>query len=161
MVVWENGREARAPQKRPAASSCTPRPERGHPLGIASELTSSVLYAKRRRDLLCTRILQGDERGIFSDGMAGLEQNFIVSNKLGIHARVAAQIVKVATQYDCELWVMKEGGDGTRVNGKSILDLMTLICPQGTKIRILARGKDAADALEALTALFQTKFGES
>jgi phosphocarrier protein len=93
-----------------------------------------------------------------SDGMANLEQDFIVPNKLGIHARVAAQIVKVASQFDCELWVVK---DGNKVNAKSILDLMSLMCPQGTRIKVLAQGKDAAVVLSAVAGLFQTKFGES
>ena len=58
-----------------------------------------------------------------------LEREFIIPNKLGIHARVAAQIVKVASEFDSEIWFIK---DGNRVNGKSILDIMTLICPQGS-----------------------------
>ena len=94
----------------------------------------------------------------FTEGTAVVEQDFVVSNKLGIHARVAAQIVKVANQYESEVWVLK---DGNRVNGKSILDLMTLMCPQGSKIRIAASGKDAADLMNALSGLFRAKFGES
>ena len=86
-----------------------------------------------------------------------LEQEFIVANKLGIHARVAAQIVKVAGQFESEILISKS--DAT-VNGKSILDLMTLVCPHGCKIQISAKGPDAAEALSALASLFQTKFGE-
>lgn len=88
----------------------------------------------------------------------GLEQEFIIANKLGIHARVAAQIVKVATQFQSEIWITKSGN---RVNGKSILDVMTLVCPHGSRIRICADGPDAGDAINALAQLFQTKFGES
>jgi len=88
----------------------------------------------------------------------GLEQEFIISNKLGIHARVAAQIVKVAAQFQSEIWIMKSGN---RVNGKSILDVMTLVCPHGSRIRVSADGPDAAAAMDALAHLFQTKFGES
>jgi len=87
-----------------------------------------------------------------------LEQEFIVANKLGIHARVAAQIVKVANQFESEIWISKSGN---RVNGKSILDLLTLVCPHGSKVLIHACGPDAPDALSALEALFQTKFGEA
>ncbi|ABK16471.1 HPr family phosphocarrier protein [Syntrophobacter fumaroxidans] len=87
-----------------------------------------------------------------------LEQEFTVANRLGIHARVAAQIVKVASQFEAEVWVSK--CDNHKVNGKSILDLMTLVCPHGSKVRIYASGPDAGQAMNALAALFQTKFGE-
>jgi len=86
-----------------------------------------------------------------------LEQEFTVSNRLGIHARVAAQIVRVASRFDSEILITRCGG---AVNGKSILDVMTLICPYGSKVNICAKGPDAAEALNALAALFQTKFGE-
>ena len=84
-------------------------------------------------------------------------QEFVVSNRLGIHARVAAQIVKVASGFDSEILITK---CDITVNGKSILDVMTLVCPYGSKIQISAKGPDAAEALNALAALFQTKFGE-
>lgn len=86
-----------------------------------------------------------------------LEQEFIVANKSGIHARVAAQIVKVSTQFASDVWITK--GD-SKVNGKSILDIMTLVCPHGSKVQITVLGPDAYEALNALAALFQTKFGE-
>jgi phosphocarrier protein len=86
-----------------------------------------------------------------------LEQEFTVSNRLGIHARVAAQIVRVASRFDSEILITK---CGNTINGKSILDVMTLICPHGSKVNISAKGSDAAEALNALAALFQTKFGE-
>ncbi len=86
-----------------------------------------------------------------------LEQDFIVTNKLGIHARVAAQIVKTASRFESEIFISK---CGVKVNAKSILDLMTLVCPRGSQIRISARGTDASNAISALAFLFQTKFGE-
>lgn len=86
-----------------------------------------------------------------------LEQEFIVTNQLGIHARVAAQIVKVASQFKSDVWISKSGN---KVNGKSILDVMTLACPHGGKLQISVCGPDAPDALSALAVLFQTKFGE-
>jgi len=89
--------------------------------------------------------------------MAVLEQEFIIANRLGIHARVAAQIVKVASQFQAEVWISK---NGNRVSGKSILDVMTLVCPQGSRVIVSASGPDAPDALNALAGLFQTKFGE-
>lgn len=89
-----------------------------------------------------------------------MEQEFIVSNQLGIHARVAAQIVKVASQFEAEIRISKTGNN-LKVDGKSILDLMTLVCPHGSKVQIHAEGPDADEALSALACLFQTKFGES
>jgi len=86
-----------------------------------------------------------------------LEQEFIIANKSGIHARVAAQIVKVATQFVSDVWIAK--GDN-KVNGKSILDIMTLVCPHGSKVQVTVLGPDASEALNALAILFQTKFGE-
>jgi phosphocarrier protein HPr len=87
-----------------------------------------------------------------------LEQEFTVTNKLGIHARVAAQIVKVASSYDAEVWLSR---GGSCVNGKNILEIMTLQCPHGSTVRIGAKGRDAGQALQALADLFQGKFGES
>ena len=86
-----------------------------------------------------------------------LVQEFVVANRLGIHARVAAQIVRVASRFESVILITK---CGITASGKSILDLMTLICPYGSKILISAKGTDAAEALNALAALFQAKFGE-
>jgi phosphocarrier protein HPr len=97
-------------------------------------------------------------RDLSLEETAVLEQEFIVSNKLGIHARVAAQIVKVASQYKSEVWISRSGN---KVNGKSILEVMTLACPHGGKLQILVKGPDASDALGALATLFQNKFGEA
>ena len=93
----------------------------------------------------------------FLDNIVVLEQEFIVANKSGIHARVAAQIVKVATQFESEIWITK---GVSRVSGKSILDIMTLVCPHGSKVQVTVLGPDASEALSALAILFQTKFGE-
>jgi phosphocarrier protein len=90
--------------------------------------------------------------------MGNLEQDFIVTNRLGIHARVAAKIVTLASQFDCDLWFAK---DGNKVSGKSVLDLMTLMCPKGCTVKVSADGRDAAQVLDALAALFRTKFGEA
>lgn len=86
-----------------------------------------------------------------------LEQDFIVANRLGIHARVAAQIVKTASRFDSEILISK---CGVTVNAKSILDLMTLVCPHGSRVHVSARGHDASEAISSLASLFQTKFGE-
>jgi phosphocarrier protein HPr len=86
-----------------------------------------------------------------------LEQEFIVANKKGLHARVAAQIVRIATQYQADVWILKEG---IKVDAKSILDVLTLASPHGSKLLVSTEGPDAGTVMEALAALFQAKFGE-
>lgn len=126
-----------------------------HFTDVSSQLTSEGSYAKRRRDLKLGRNRVTHPN---SCEMTVLDQEFVVANKLGIHARVAAQIVKVASQFKSDIQISKSGNT---VSGKSILDIMTLVCPQGSTVRISACGPDASDALYALAGLFQTKFGES
>ena len=93
-----------------------------------------------------------------SESMAEQDQEFVVANRLGIHAKVAAQIVKVAKQYRSDVWITKK--DHT-VSGKNLLDVLTLFCPQGTMVRVSASGDDASEAMDALSLPFQTKLGES
>ncbi len=96
-------------------------------------------------------MIQSDEES------SAIVQEFIVANRLGIHARVAAQIVKVACRFESEISIAKSE---VAANAKSILDVMSLLCPYGSKVFVSAKGPDAAQALSALAALFQTKFGE-
>jgi len=123
--------------------------------GPGLRLTSTIPCAKRRRDLRRQRGASLLEATV--EKIDILEQEFIVANKLGIHARVAAQIVKAATLFESEIWIAK---GGNRVSGKSILDVMTLVCPLGSRVQISASGPDASEAVNALAVLFQTKFGE-
>lgn len=81
-----------------------------------------------------------------------------VTNKMGIHARPAAMIVRVANKYnDTEVWVHKENEE---VNGKSIMGLMMLAASHGTKLRIVANGPQSEQLLDELTVLFKRKFEE-
>jgi phosphocarrier protein HPr len=84
-------------------------------------------------------------------------KELVVSNKLGIHARPAAMFVKTANQFDCEVFVEK---DGETVNGKSIMGLMMLAAGPGSKIRVQAQGNDAARAVMEIEALMKRKFDE-
>lgn len=86
-----------------------------------------------------------------------LEKEFIIRNRLGLHLRAAAQFVKIASRYDADIHVAKEN---TSVNGKSIMGLAMLAAGKGTKIIIRAVGRDASQAIDALTALIENKFGE-
>lgn len=81
-----------------------------------------------------------------------------VSNKMGIHARPAAMIVRVANKYMAEVTVEK---DDEQVNGKSIMGLMMLAAGSGSRLRFTASGKDADDMLKEMAALFERKFEES
>lgn len=76
----------------------------------------------------------------------------IIRNKIGLHARPAAQFVKVAEGFKCDIWVTK---DGMRVNGKSILSLLTLAAEEGSLVLLEAEGQDEAEALEALRKILQ------
>jgi phosphocarrier protein len=86
-----------------------------------------------------------------------ITRELVVSNKLGIHARPAAMFVKIASRYECEVFVEK---DGERVNGKSIMGLMMLAAGPGSKLKISANGSDAQAALNEIDALLKRKFDE-
>lgn len=81
-----------------------------------------------------------------------------VCNKMGIHARPAAMIVRVANKYAAEVMVEK---DDEQVNGKSIMGLMMLAAGNGSKLKFIANGTDAEKMLEDMAALFERKFEES
>ena len=80
-----------------------------------------------------------------------------VRNKLGIHARVATKIVQTSNQFQSSIRIIKNSREA---DAKSMLDIMTLSCPQGTLIEICAKGEDSVEAIAALTVLFDDKFGE-
>jgi phosphocarrier protein len=80
-----------------------------------------------------------------------------ISNKLGIHARPAAQFVKTASKFEADIRVEK---DGEEVNGKSIMGLMMLAAGHGSVINIIVEGSDAQDAMKALEDLVNRNFEE-
>ena len=86
-----------------------------------------------------------------------IAKELIVINKLGMHARPAAMFVKLATRFDCQIFVEK---DGERVNGKSIMGLMMLAAGPGSKLTLFAEGGDAARAVVELESLVNRKFDE-
>lgn len=86
------------------------------------------------------------------------EIELTVTNKMGIHARPAAMIVRVANKYASEILVEK---DDEQVNGKSIMGLMMLAAGSGSKLKFRAEGKDAEAMLKEMAALFERKFEES
>ncbi|MBI3418373.1 MAG: HPr family phosphocarrier protein [Verrucomicrobia bacterium] len=86
-----------------------------------------------------------------------LAKDLVVANRLGIHARPAAMFVKIASKFESEIFVEK---DGEKVNGKSIMGLMMLAAGPGCRLRVQAEGSDAAQALVELEALNTRKFDE-
>lgn len=86
-----------------------------------------------------------------------LQKEIIIQNKLGLHARAAAKFVKCASQFACEIQV---GKDAMTVNGKSIIGVLLLAAPRGSRIQIIADGEDEHSALDALVTLVEDRFGE-
>jgi phosphocarrier protein len=80
-----------------------------------------------------------------------------ISNKLGLHARAAAKLTKLAGQYSSEIFIAK---GARRVNAKSIMGVMMLAAGMGTTVVIQAQGGDAEQALADIRELFDDKFGE-
>lgn len=82
---------------------------------------------------------------------------FKIINELGLHARAAAQLVKVASHYKSEISIEK---GRQKVNGKSIMGILMLAAARGSEVTITADGDDAPEALRDLERLIQNKFGE-
>ena len=90
-------------------------------------------------------------------GQEPIERTFVISNKLGLHARPAAVFVQTANRYEASVEVQK---DELKTDGKSIMGIMTLAAEMGSSITVRLTGKDAAAALEALAKLIESNFGE-
>ena len=85
-------------------------------------------------------------------------RTFEITNQLGIHARVAAKLVETANRFQSEVFLEK---DGVEVNGRSILGILTLFCPYGSRLTVRTEGVDAGEAMEAFVRLIEDKFGET
>ena len=86
-----------------------------------------------------------------------LRARVIIPNKRGLHARASAKIVEATARFQSEIEVVK---DGSAVNGRSIMGLMMLAASLGSEVEITAQGPDASEALKAILALVEAKFGE-
>lgn len=84
-------------------------------------------------------------------------KEFVIKNRLGLHARAAAQLVQLANRFKADVLVRK---DGLEVNGKSIMGILMLAAPKGSRIEVIVRGEDADAALGALGELIDDGFGE-
>ena len=86
-----------------------------------------------------------------------VERTVTIVNRQGLHARPAAEIVKLTSKFEAEVTLVR---DDLEVNGKSIMGVMMLAAEQGASLQLRADGPDADQALDALTALIANKFGE-
>ena len=85
------------------------------------------------------------------------EKKVVIKNKLGLHARPAALLVQTANKFKCEVEITK---GREKVNGKSIMGIMTLAAGSGTPLTIRTQGEDAELALNELLKLISSNFGE-
>jgi len=81
-----------------------------------------------------------------------------ITNKLGLHARASAKLTQLAGKFQSEVWMSR---NGRRVNAKSIMGVMMLAAARGTTVTIETSGPDEEEALSALLALINDRFGES
>ena len=86
------------------------------------------------------------------------ERSVAVANRNGIHARPAAEIVKLASKFRSEITIVR---DDLEVNGKSIMAVMMLASEFGATVTLRANGPDADNAVEQLAGLIATRFGEA
>ena len=86
-----------------------------------------------------------------------LTQEIEIVNKLGLHARAAAKLVNLATAFEADVQIEK---DGKRVNGKSIMSVMMLAASQGSVLTLHIDGKDEGEAMAQVVELINTRFGE-
>ena len=86
-----------------------------------------------------------------------IEEKVEIINSLGLHARPAAQLVKITTKYDCEVFIEK---DGMEVNAKSIMGVMMLAAEQGSFLILKCDGEDQDECMSDLINLVKNKFFE-
>ena len=86
-----------------------------------------------------------------------LKQEITITNKLGLHARASAKLTKLAGSFNCDVWMSK--GE-RRINAKSIMGVMMLAAGLGSQVVLETDGPQEAEAMTALVALIQDKFGE-
>ncbi len=89
-----------------------------------------------------------------------VESIFTVKGRLGLHARAAAKLVRVATQFESQL-SLERVDDKANADAKSILSVLMLAASRGTALRVVAEGPDELQAMQALDHLFSDGFGET
>ena len=81
-----------------------------------------------------------------------------IKNRNGLHVRTATQLVKTANQFNCQVFIDREGYE--RANAKSIMSVLTLAAPKGSKITLITQGDEGEKCLHALVDLVDNRFGE-
>ena len=84
-------------------------------------------------------------------------QDVLIINRLGLHARASSKLTQLASTFPCEVWISRAG---RRVNAKSIMGVMMLAAGLGSKVELETEGVDEQAAQDAITALVNDKFGE-
>jgi len=86
-----------------------------------------------------------------------VERTLTIRNRAGMHARPAALLVKTASSFKSQIYIEK---DSERVNGKSIMGVITLGATYDTPLKVIAEGPDEREALDAIEKLFESRFEE-
>jgi phosphocarrier protein len=86
-----------------------------------------------------------------------IERMTTIQNRAGIHARPAALLVQTTKDFKCSIYIEKEN---ERINGKSIMGIITLGAAYGTELKLITDGEDEKEAMETLVKLFDSKFEE-
>ena len=86
-----------------------------------------------------------------------IRTTLVISNKLGLHARASAKLTKLASSFQCEVFMTR---NSRRVNAKSIMGIMMLAAGLGAEVELETEGEDEQQATDAITALVNDKFGE-
>ncbi|MDR1128565.1 MAG: HPr family phosphocarrier protein [Treponema sp.] len=86
-----------------------------------------------------------------------IERMVTIRNRAGIHARPSALLVQTVKDFDCSVYIEK---DGDQINGKSIMGVLTLGASYGTELKLITDGRDEEKAMEAMVKLFESGFEE-
>jgi phosphocarrier protein len=86
-----------------------------------------------------------------------LQNEFLIINKLGLHARASALLVKTSSRFSSDVKIAR---DGVEVNGKSIMGIMMLAASKGSSVRLTVDGTDETEAFQAIGELIANGFGE-
>jgi phosphocarrier protein HPr len=88
-----------------------------------------------------------------------IRQSVLVVNKLGLHARAAAKLVRLASRFSSDVYISREDAN-QKIDSKSILGILMLAASKGTRLIFSIEGNDEAEAGDAIRRLFENKFGE-
>ena len=89
--------------------------------------------------------------------MSGLTQDVVIINELGLHARAAAKLAKIALRARAKIWIDR---DNDRADASSVIDILTLACPKGTTVSVSVEDASDRDVLKAMVALVENGFEE-